>query len=49
MILLLHYLTGFLFFLVFKDLTRHVLNSMMGYIALPAILQKIVQVYFVII
>ncbi|XP_072048156.1 LOW QUALITY PROTEIN: vacuolar protein sorting-associated protein 8 homolog [Amphiura filiformis] len=27
----------------FKDLTRHVLNSMMGHIALPAILQKIMQ------
>ncbi|XP_064646589.1 vacuolar protein sorting-associated protein 8 homolog isoform X2 [Lineus longissimus] len=27
----------------FKQLTRHVLNSMMGYIALPAILQKIMQ------
>ena len=28
----------------FKDQTRHVLNSMMGYISLPAILQKIMQV-----
>ncbi|EDO31039.1 predicted protein, partial [Nematostella vectensis] len=27
----------------FKDLTRHVMNGMMGYIALPAILQKIMQ------
>ncbi|XP_078620345.1 vacuolar protein sorting-associated protein 8 homolog isoform X1 [Branchiostoma floridae x Branchiostoma japonicum] len=27
----------------YKDLTRHVLNSMMGYIALPSILQKIMQ------
>lgn len=27
----------------FKELTHHVLNSMMGYIALPAILQKIMQ------
>ncbi|XP_033629373.1 vacuolar protein sorting-associated protein 8 homolog [Asterias rubens] len=30
-------------FEAFKDLTRHVLNSMMGYIALPAVLQKIMQ------
>nr|XP_006819234.1 PREDICTED: vacuolar protein sorting-associated protein 8 homolog [Saccoglossus kowalevskii] len=27
----------------FKELTKHVLNSMMGYIALPAILQKTMQ------
>ncbi|XP_076368429.1 vacuolar protein sorting 8 isoform X2 [Tachypleus tridentatus] len=27
----------------FKKLTRHLLNSMMGYIALPAILQRILQ------
>ncbi|ESO93558.1 hypothetical protein LOTGIDRAFT_215952 [Lottia gigantea] len=27
----------------FKEMTRHVLNSMMGYISPPAILQKIVQ------
>ncbi|XP_022795599.1 vacuolar protein sorting-associated protein 8 homolog [Stylophora pistillata] len=31
------------YFLAFKDQTRHVLNSMMGYISLPAILQKIMQ------
>ncbi|XP_048580337.1 vacuolar protein sorting-associated protein 8 homolog isoform X2 [Nematostella vectensis] len=30
-------------FKAFKDLTRHVMNGMMGYIALPAILQKIMQ------
>ncbi|XP_071822429.1 vacuolar protein sorting-associated protein 8 homolog isoform X2 [Apostichopus japonicus] len=27
----------------FKDMSRHVLNSMMGYISLPSILQKIMQ------
>lgn len=31
------------YFVAFKDQTRHVLNSMMGYISLPAILQKIMQ------
>lgn len=31
------------YFLAFKEQTRHVLNSMMGYISLPAILQKIMQ------
>ncbi|CAB3988597.1 vacuolar sorting-associated 8 homolog [Paramuricea clavata] len=30
-------------FLAFKDLTRHVLNSMTGHISLPMILQKIMQ------
>ncbi|KAJ8019457.1 Vacuolar protein sorting-associated protein 8-like [Holothuria leucospilota] len=30
-------------FEVFKDMSRHVLNSMMGYISLPSILQKIMQ------
>lgn len=30
--------------IAFKDLTRHVMNSMMGYISLPAILEKIMQV-----
>lgn len=34
------------FIVAFKDQTRHVLNSMMGYISLPAILQKIMQVNF---
>mgnify|MGYP000623901136 CR=1 FL=1 len=35
---------GTILFLVdFKQLTHHVLNNMMGYIALPAILQKIMQ------
>ena len=29
----------------FKKVTHHVLNSMMGYIALPSILQKIMQVW----
>ena len=36
----------FSLFSAFKELTRHVMNSMMGYIALPAILQKIMQVCF---
>lgn len=27
-----------------KEMTHHVLNSMMGYIAPPALLQKIIQV-----
>ncbi|XP_044183572.1 vacuolar protein sorting-associated protein 8 homolog isoform X3 [Acropora millepora] len=31
------------YFVAFKEQTRHVLNSMMGYISLPAILQKIMQ------
>lgn len=35
---------SFCFGSAFKDQTRHVLNSMMGYISLPAILQKIMQV-----
>lgn len=28
----------------FKELTRHLLNNMMGHISLPAILQRVVQV-----
>lgn len=33
--------------IAFKELTRHLLNNMMGYISLPAILQRVVQVKYV--
>jgi hypothetical protein len=39
-----YYLTLSFKITAFKDLTRHVLNSMTGHISLPMILQKIMQV-----